>query len=88
MDVVGSSVLAAIVMPVLCGTVKTGVLTHVVRRPLRGPSQVVVKTGAHRYEKPVTSISQILMLPEDYGVPKDRCLCAVFQSVDEALGFS
>ena len=39
-------------------------------------------------KKPVSSISQILMLPDDYGVPKDRCLCAVFQSVDEALGFS
>ncbi len=39
-------------------------------------------------KKPVTKISQILMLPDDYGVPKDKCLCAVFQSVDEALGFS
>lgn len=87
-DVVGSFALAVIARPVLCGTVKTGVLAHVVSRPLQGPSQVVVKTGAHRYEKPVTSISQILMLPDDYGVPKDRCLCAVFQSVGEALGFS
>lgn len=41
-----------------------------------------------RCKRPVTNISQILMLPKDYGVPKDKCLCAVFQSVDEAIGFS
>ena len=41
-----------------------------------------------RCKKPVTNISQILMLPKDYGVPKDKCLRAVFQSVDEAVGFS
>ena len=39
-------------------------------------------------KRPVTKISQILMLPDDYGVPKDKCLSAVFQSVDEAIGFS
>ena len=41
-----------------------------------------------RCKKLVTNISQVLMLPDDYGVPKDKCLCAVFQSVDEAIGFS
>ena len=41
-----------------------------------------------RCRKPVTSIGQALMLPEDYGVPKEKSLRAVFQSVDEALGFS
>ena len=38
--------------------------------------------------RPVTRIEQILMLPDDYGVPREKCLCAVFQSVDEAIGFS
>ena len=41
-----------------------------------------------RCRKPIRTIGQALMLPEDYGVPKDKSLRAVFQSVDEALGFS
>ena len=41
-----------------------------------------------RCKRPVTRISQVLMLPDDYGVPKDKCLSAVFHTVDEALGFS
>ena len=41
-----------------------------------------------RCRGPVTSIRQILMLPEKYGVPKERCLCEVFCTVEEAIGFS
>ncbi len=41
-----------------------------------------------RCRRPVTSISQILMLPEDYGVPKERCLCKVFCTIEEVIGFS
>jgi anti-sigma regulatory factor (Ser/Thr protein kinase) len=28
------------------------------------------------------------MLPEDYGVPKDRCLRAAFYTVEDVIGFS
>ena len=41
-----------------------------------------------RCRRPITNISQILMLPEDYGVPKDKSLRAVFHTVKDAVGFS
>ena len=41
-----------------------------------------------RCKRPVTSISQVLMLPEDYGVPKEKSLRAVFHAVEDAVGFS
>ena len=41
-----------------------------------------------RCRRPITSISQILMLPENYGVAKENSLRAVFHTVKDAVGFS
>ena len=41
-----------------------------------------------RCGRPVTGISQLLMLPEDYGVPKEKCLRAAFYTVEDVIGFS
>lgn len=38
--------------------------------------------------RPVTSIRQILMLPENYGIPKERCLSAMLYSISDIVSFS
>ena len=37
---------------------------------------------------PVTSIRQILMLPENYGIPEERCLCVMLYSISDIVSFS
>lgn len=39
-------------------------------------------------KRPITKVSHLLMLPEDYGVPKEKTLRAVFHTIEEAHGFS
>lgn len=41
-----------------------------------------------RCKRPVTRISQVLMLPEKYGVPREKYLHAAFGTVGDATGFS
>lgn len=39
-------------------------------------------------KKPVTSVRQILFLPEDYGVPEEQCLTGLFHRSSDVVGFS
>ncbi len=36
----------------------------------------------------VTNIRQLLLLPDDYGVPEEDCMFALFRSKDDAIGIS
>ncbi len=58
-----------------------------------GVSEIVLAVALYiiasiRIRRPVTRIRQVLFLPEDYGVPEEDCLFALFHTKEDAIGIS
>ena len=58
-----------------------------------GVSEIVLTVALYiiasvRIGRPVTRIRQVLFLPEDYGVPDEDCLFALFHTKEDAMGIS
>ena len=58
-----------------------------------GLSEIILAAALYliasiKLKRPVTRIKQVLFLPDDYGVPDEDCLFALFHTQEDAIGIS